>query len=285
MIGELRRQTARGCGSPCGGPCTSRSIRRRMCSKTRLACGWRLRTTAGAAVRTWTSTPRAAPEHPSWPVLASSRIWSWNRLVTARQPVRHPRSRPGHLRATQAGDRVRPAGVRNRPASSSGPEAAAPDRARLRHPRVAAAGAGRLRGGPVLVGPAGDRWLRCRPAGGRGLHRRRHVPHQGRDRGHATPDRSARHGLHAGHDVHAAAPARRTRGAPRTPGNGEICASSRGTPCISFFSPPEMLALAHEAGFREARHVSAGGLTQRYFAGRTDGLRPSSSEELLVATT
>src|SRR3989441_9404081 len=38
-------------------------------------------------------------------------------------------------------------GVRNRPASSSSLEAAAPDRARLRHPRVAAAGGGRLRGG------------------------------------------------------------------------------------------------------------------------------------------
>ena len=47
-------RTARRCGSPCGAPCTSRSIRRRMCSKTRSACGWRPRTTAGAAVRTWT---------------------------------------------------------------------------------------------------------------------------------------------------------------------------------------------------------------------------------------
>jgi hypothetical protein len=32
--------------------------------------------------------------------------------------------------------------------------------------------------------------------------------------------------------------------------------------------------------------VSAATLTQRYFAGRTDGLRPpNNSEELLVATT
>jgi hypothetical protein len=31
--------------------------------------------------------------------------------------------------------------------------------------------------------------------------------------------------------------------------------------------------------------VSAATLTQRYFAGRTDGLRLPSSEELLVATT
>jgi len=62
-------------------------------------------------------------------------------------------------------------------------------------------------------------------------------------------------------------------------------ARAAGTPWISFFSPEEILALAREAGFRKSRHVSAPDLTQRYFAGRTDGLRPSSSEELLVAST
>jgi hypothetical protein len=47
-----------------------------------------------------------------------------------------------------------------------------------------------------------------------------------------------------------------------------------------------MLALARDAGFKEARHVSAAMLTQRYFADRTDGLRPpDNSEELLVAST
>ena len=47
-----------------------------------------------------------------------------------------------------------------------------------------------------------------------------------------------------------------------------------------------MLALARHAGFREARHVSAADLRQRYFAGRTDGLRPAdNTEELLVART
>jgi hypothetical protein len=45
-----------------------------------------------------------------------------------------------------------------------------------------------------------------------------------------------------------------------------------------------MLALAREAGFREVRHVPAASLTERYFAGRADGLRPGS-EALLVATT
>jgi len=62
-------------------------------------------------------------------------------------------------------------------------------------------------------------------------------------------------------------------------------AQASGTPFISFFAPEEMLALAREAGFREARHVSAADLNERYFAGRTDGLRTSRGEELLVATT
>jgi methyltransferase (TIGR00027 family) len=58
------------------------------------------------------------------------------------------------------------------------------------------------------------------------------------------------------------------------------------TPFLSFFTPTEILATAREAGFREAQHVSAATLTQRYFAGRTDGLRPpGNSEELLVAAT
>jgi len=62
-------------------------------------------------------------------------------------------------------------------------------------------------------------------------------------------------------------------------------ARAAGTPFISFFTPPEMLALAREAGFKGAQHVSAAELTRRYFVGRTDGLRPASSEELVVATT
>ncbi|KYF77219.1 methyltransferase [Sorangium cellulosum] len=63
-------------------------------------------------------------------------------------------------------------------------------------------------------------------------------------------------------------------------------ARANGTPFISFFTPAEMLALAREAGFRGAQHVSAAALGQRYFAGRTDGLHPpNNSEELLVATT
>lgn len=63
-------------------------------------------------------------------------------------------------------------------------------------------------------------------------------------------------------------------------------ARASGTPFISFFTPAQMLDLAREAGFRNAQHVSAAALAERYFAGRQDGLRPpNNSEELLVATT
>jgi methyltransferase (TIGR00027 family) len=63
-------------------------------------------------------------------------------------------------------------------------------------------------------------------------------------------------------------------------------ARASGTPFLSFFTPPEIVALARETGFGEARHVSAADLARRYFAGRTDGLRPpNNAEELLVAST
>ncbi len=63
-------------------------------------------------------------------------------------------------------------------------------------------------------------------------------------------------------------------------------ARASGTPFISFFTPTEMLTLARAAGFRDVQHVSAATLAQRYFAGRTDGLRPpNNSEELLLAAT
>jgi O-methyltransferase involved in polyketide biosynthesis len=62
-------------------------------------------------------------------------------------------------------------------------------------------------------------------------------------------------------------------------------ARAGGTPFISFFTPSEMMALARDAGFHHAGHVSAAALGDRYFAGRTDGLRPANNtEELLVAT-
>jgi methyltransferase (TIGR00027 family) len=72
------------------------------------------------------------------------------------------------------------------------------------------------------------------------------------------------------------------------PGIERAAAGARasGTPFISFFTPEEMLALARDAGFKEVRHISAAALAQRYFAGRTDGLRPpDNSEELVVGRT
>ncbi|MFD5734562.1 class I SAM-dependent methyltransferase [Streptomyces sioyaensis] len=62
-------------------------------------------------------------------------------------------------------------------------------------------------------------------------------------------------------------------------------AQASGTPFISFYTPPEMLELAREAGFKDARHLSGASLAHRYFADRTEGLRPSSGEDILLATT
>jgi methyltransferase (TIGR00027 family) len=63
-------------------------------------------------------------------------------------------------------------------------------------------------------------------------------------------------------------------------------ARASGTPFLSFFTPQEVLALARDTGFRKVEHVSAAALAERYFAGRSDGLRPpNNSEEMLVATT
>jgi len=62
-------------------------------------------------------------------------------------------------------------------------------------------------------------------------------------------------------------------------------AGASGTPFISYYAPDEILAMARDAGFTSARHVSAADYTQRYFADRTDGLKPFTTEELLVATT
>jgi methyltransferase (TIGR00027 family) len=65
----------------------------------------------------------------------------------------------------------------------------------------------------------------------------------------------------------------------------ESGARATGTPFISFYTPAEMLTLAREAGFTGTEHVPGTELADRYFADRADGLRPSSGEDLLVATT
>jgi methyltransferase (TIGR00027 family) len=64
----------------------------------------------------------------------------------------------------------------------------------------------------------------------------------------------------------------------------EAAAARSGTPFISHYAPAEMVEMCRAAGFSTAEHVSPQDLTARYFAGRTDGLRPPSAEQLVVAT-
>jgi methyltransferase (TIGR00027 family) len=54
---------------------------------------------------------------------------------------------------------------------------------------------------------------------------------------------------------------------------------------MTTFEPQELMAMAREAGFPHVEHVSSTSLGERYFAGRPDGLWPSSYQDLLVATT
>ena len=62
-------------------------------------------------------------------------------------------------------------------------------------------------------------------------------------------------------------------------------AAASGTPFATVLAPHDVLALARAAGFATATHVSGPSLADRYFAGRADGLRPSTGEDFLVATT
>jgi methyltransferase (TIGR00027 family) len=63
-------------------------------------------------------------------------------------------------------------------------------------------------------------------------------------------------------------------------------ARASGTPFLSFFAPEDMLTLARDAGFKSVEHIPSASIAQRYFSGRTDGLRPPDrAEEILVART
>lgn len=62
-------------------------------------------------------------------------------------------------------------------------------------------------------------------------------------------------------------------------------ASAAGTPFVSFFAPSEILALARETGFKEAKILSTKDMQQLYFANRTDNLLPASGEVFLLAGT
>lgn len=61
-------------------------------------------------------------------------------------------------------------------------------------------------------------------------------------------------------------------------------ARESGTPFLSLFAPPEIVALAKEAGFPQARYVSAEEIYESYFTGRPDGLRAGNAEAFLVAS-
>lgn len=62
-------------------------------------------------------------------------------------------------------------------------------------------------------------------------------------------------------------------------------ARAAGTPFLSFFSPYEVLAMATNAGFNEAKTISTRDMVQSYFKDRADGLLPASGEVFLLATT
>jgi methyltransferase (TIGR00027 family) len=65
----------------------------------------------------------------------------------------------------------------------------------------------------------------------------------------------------------------------------DAAARASGTPFISYYSPDDVLAMARDAGFATARSVTAADYTERYFVDRADGLRPFTTEQMLVATT
>lgn len=58
-----------------------------------------------------------------------------------------------------------------------------------------------------------------------------------------------------------------------------------GTPFVSFFTIPDIIALGNEAGFKQVETVSTQDLGPLYFAGRTDALIPASGEVFLLAST
>lgn len=60
-------------------------------------------------------------------------------------------------------------------------------------------------------------------------------------------------------------------------------AARSGTPFISFFTPDEMISLAKPFGFKKIKTIATSDMFPDYFLSRTDGLRPSTGEILLIA--
>ena len=279
---SLRYPTAPRCGSPCGGRCTCRSIRRRTCSKTRSVCSWRRPTKAGAAGRTCTRSGPARSARRSWRGRASSRIWSIERAGAGvgQYVILGAGLDTFAQRRPEIASRLRMFEV-----DQPGPQA-------WKRQRLIELGYGVpewLRLVPVDFEAGDDWWQRIAAAGfdagaagGRRFDRRQHVPDQGRERGDAAPGRGAGARLDAGDDVPAAAGARRSqacvpacsaRSTARAPAARRSSASSRRPRCWRWRATP---ASRRPSTSRRTT------LTERYFAGRTDGLRPpSNAEELL----
>lgn len=62
-------------------------------------------------------------------------------------------------------------------------------------------------------------------------------------------------------------------------------AQASGTPFVSFFAPHEILLMAKNAGFKDAKTISTRDMVQSYFKDRIDDLLPASGEVFLLATT
>ncbi|MGI8633911.1 MAG: class I SAM-dependent methyltransferase [Segetibacter sp.] len=60
--------------------------------------------------------------------------------------------------------------------------------------------------------------------------------------------------------------------------------ATAGTPFVTFFAPNEILALAREAGVKDAKTISTKDM-EEYFTNRPDDLLPASGEVFLLATT
>ena len=180
---------------------------------------------------------------------------------------------------------ARPEGLRGRSARSPGLEAPAPDRARLRRSPTGCVLV------PVDFEASGDWWEQVRAAGfdpgqpavvvSTGV-----TMYLTKEATAATLRQLARLARGSTLAMTFLLPAELLGEADRSGlQTAERGARTSGTPFISFYTPAEMLALAREAGFEDARHVPGSMLAERYFADRADGLRPSSGEDLLVATT
>ena len=135
-----------------------------------------------------------------------------------------------------------------------------------------------------MDGGAGRRRLRGKPASGRRLHRRLDVPHQEANAATLHEIASFATGSTLAMTFLLPLPLLEEQDRPGLQ-MAENGARSSGTPFVSFFAPSEVSAVARDAGFRDARYVPISELAGRYFAGRTDGFRPSSGEDFLPAAT